>query len=524
MPAGMPPLHGNSCAVVLSPNIDSPATTPSPGLTCRDFGWLVTLLFAAGLVFHCAIYLTHAWATYSFPYQLDFGEGAVLCLAETLRRHEPIYRSLELPPFLAGLYVPLFPWLVSLTLGALPSFAGGRLLAELSTVLFALSLGGWLWRRTDARTALVGMAFYLANPVVLGWNCLDRIDSLGLLLSLWGLLLATRHSPDEPTPRFGVQDGVAALCFTLAFFDKQTFVAGPLSVFFAYLRLNRNLALRFAALQGGLLALGLAALHWASQGQFFTLLFRYNAMPFSSEQLCSYVYNYAVFALVLVILALQARLAPAVCKIYALASLWVVLGSGRFGADYNYFLELHGALALLAALGLHRLEGTHLKVGLGLALVQVFLIGVCLRLGPTFYCAQDYLLAEALPLWRGGEPKYMVAGRAAGDQLQAIIAQHPGPMICENMGHALLAGRIPWMCDPATFAGLVRRGLWDQELVLKPLRQGEVKVVVLQRLEFNPRFSDQFLQTVKEHYLYIGQFGVEHVFVSPPSPRDGGGT
>ena len=60
-----------------------------------------------------------------------------------------------------------------------------------------------------------------------------------------------------------------------------------------------------------------------------------------------------------------------------------------------------------------------------------------------------------------------------------------------------------------------QRGMWDEEMLLDKLRSGEIKVVIVQKLEYKSRLSDSFLGLVKERYLYLGQFGQEHIFIAP---------
>lgn len=472
---------------------------------------ILQAVLALALLFHLAIYLTHAWAVVHFPAQMDYGEGAVLCMADVLHRGEPLYRDPNVPPYLIGVYAPLFPALTSLTLGAVPDFAGGRALSILATLFLVGSLGVWAGRGEGRKTmGLAAAALFLANPVVLNWTCYLRVDSLGLLLTTGGLLLAARPRTE---PTLGKTDALAAFLFTLAFLDKQNFLAAPLSVAIALGIQNRRLGLKYTLVQGAMVLAALGIFTLATHGMFFRLLFQVNAMPFSFEQMKSYLLSYLPLALCPVVMAIWGmRKAPLVWRIYTVLGLWVVLGSGRAGADFNYFLEFHLGLSVLAAYGLNGRGRPWLSL---LAVVQLCGVSVFYQLAPTFYPPNLYLSYEALPLWSGQEPRYMQKGREAEGQILKALAEHPGPVVAENMGHALLAGRMPWMCDPITYKLLSERGMWDEEMILEKLRSGEIKVVIVQQLEHSSRLSDRFLGLVKERYRYLGQIGLEHVFIAP---------
>ncbi|MEW6279770.1 MAG: hypothetical protein AB1758_14175, partial [Candidatus Eremiobacterota bacterium] len=67
------------------------------------------LLSVTGLV-----WIAHALVNLTFPYQLDYGEGAVLEYTAVVQRGLPLYRPADEPPFLVCTYTPLYIGLAAL--------------------------------------------------------------------------------------------------------------------------------------------------------------------------------------------------------------------------------------------------------------------------------------------------------------------------------------------------------------------------------------------------------------------------
>ena len=202
----------------------------------------------------------------SYPYDLEWMEGGMLCHSLRLVEHQPIFA----PPsvdFIPYLYTPGYPALVywlSKLFGL--GYGLGRAVSLLSYVVTIGLVYVFVRREGGSRAvAAVALAIPCAAFVPCGaWYDLARPDSLFMALVTAGLLVGwwRRETPDG-----GV---VAALLLVAAFFVKQT--AAPFMVALGLALLAT--VPRTAVLYGATLAIvGLPSLwlaNHASEGWFWT--------------------------------------------------------------------------------------------------------------------------------------------------------------------------------------------------------------------------------------------------------------
>ncbi len=468
-----------------------------------------------------SIYLTHSFVVGTFPYQLDYGEPVVLLMAKLSAQGAPVYQDFQVPPFWTFPYVPIFAWILSIY----PCFQAGRLMGSACVLLVLLLTAIAFQRRPNSNWPLFA-ALFLANPVVLRWTTLCRVDSLALLFAACGILVAQEsltylHKTPESEPKTSSLrlDIAASILFGLSFFSKQSFIAAPISTALAILVKKPKSGLRFITIQGLVIAVGLLSLRVVYGQSVFKALFENNAVPWQMEQMTSYCGHYLWICAPLMLLSVL-EAGPGLYLTYCLCSLFTVIGSGRAGADYNYFLEFHLATCLLvshqfwqdrsafapSALARHRLRT-------GLVLSQLLVTGSLLQLSDTFYSYLQYLEYECLPVWQGGSPKYISRSRTTGLQMEASLRQIRGPIVAENFGCVLNADAELWMCDPISLTLLGQSGHWNEAALLKGIIQKRVGAVVLQRLDNNPRFSQEFLATVKSNYYPWLVVGKETIYL-----------
>jgi hypothetical protein len=471
-----------------------------------------------------SVYLTHCWAVGCFPYQLDYGEPVVLLMAKLTAQGAPIYQDFQQPPFWTFPYVPMFAWILSIY----PSFQAGRLLG-CACLLSILALTAFAYRRQPNANWPIFAALLLANPVILRWTTLCRVDSLALLFAGSGLLCAhlwqadPATSEDSPKSRSVLTDIILAALFACSFFSKQSFIAAPLAVGAFFLRQDLKRGSRYCLIQALMIGLGLLSLREVYGPPIFKALFANNAVPWQSAQALDYCSHYLWVSAPLIILAiLVAR--PSLFLTYTFCSLLSVVGSGRAGADYNYFLEFHLALCLLVSTRsisehdsdcllarLNLANGRNLCMGL--FLVQIVVAGGLVQLSDTFYSYAQHFQYECLPIWSGGSPKYITRSQEVGQQMELSLRKIKGPIVAENFGCVLNADAELWMCDPISLSLLGQNGQWNERALLDELTKHRVAAVVLQRLDDNPRFSQAFLDTVKAHYKPSQQIGKETIFL-----------
>ncbi len=102
------------------------------------------VILLASLAAALALFALHATQAVRFRYPLDYGEAPLVDQAMRLAAGESIYRpDLASPPYTISNYPPLYPLVLALPVAAFgPSFAAGRLISILCTVLTALLLAG----------------------------------------------------------------------------------------------------------------------------------------------------------------------------------------------------------------------------------------------------------------------------------------------------------------------------------------------------------------------------------------------
>jgi len=228
---------------------------------------------------------TYAWVVAQrirYPYDLEWMESGMLCHALRLFQGQPIYA----PPsvdFIPHLYTPLYPLVVA-GLGHLFGDVSYPLARAVSLAAFvgALGIAAWWARREGGSwlTALIALALPLACFADTGgFYDLARTDSLQLFLTVAGAYVAFyargRHADMV----------LAAVLLVAAFFAKQT--AAPCIAFIGLglLPSRRPSVWTLAAAGCGLFALCVWISNRASDGWFWTYIFRlHQSHPFHSHR------------------------------------------------------------------------------------------------------------------------------------------------------------------------------------------------------------------------------------------------
>jgi hypothetical protein len=330
-----------------------------------------TLFFFAALlgalVFRVVQFFAEVWRAINFPYGLDWAEGAVWVEA-TLIPGPRMYAPVDDPPFLIFPYPLIYHLAVRglMALGADPLVAG-RSLAFACTLVIA-GLCGVLVNRA-MRGAVSGPARWLGVAIailvpltyhpVTYWAQQMRVDTLAIALSFLGVTLAV----------FAVRRPVllcpAVIAFVLAVYTKQVELTASAAAVVVTFILNRRQTI-LAALGGLAIAVAaLLALEWMTNGGFLRHLLFDNLNPFSLRVAGAYVAQiywdhlvYFVFSVVgfVVMWAREIRSSPVrtlavfliesdLRIVLAVSTLWFALSSvmlvtsGKFGANENYFIE-----------------------------------------------------------------------------------------------------------------------------------------------------------------------------------------
>lgn len=479
--------------------------------------WLV----AGAAAWYLVSYAAMACLRMAYPFELEWLEGHVLESVRRVALGQPLYvrPSLDFVPFI---YAPLYYYVAAAAakvtgLGFLPlrlvSFAGSLACAAL---LYRLAR-----RETGSRWAgLLAAGFFAATfPLSGHWFDLARVDTLYLAILL-SALYGARWWPSR-----GGQAAAGAL-FAVAFFAKQHALALFLPLVLYAMLYRRRTALAFVL--PGLVGMGLGTWLWnrASGGWFWYYLFTLPSHHETIGEMYAGFWRHDLLGAVPVGCLLAAAGLAAVYRSERPAlAFWALAAAGLLGQAWvarlhsggyvNVLMPAHALLAVLLAVGAHRLAGIAAP-----AWRPLLACALCLwQLGALFSDLRAQVPA----------PANLAAGRAVVERLRAM----PGKVALTDEGYlARLAGKTPTAHSVAV--GDVLAG--DDGPVAAALRQ-EIRQALRSRrfaAIITPGWAVFYGQGLQPHYRPAGRlehdaaprpvtgmpFGPDAIF-TPVTPRLG---
>jgi hypothetical protein len=306
------------------------------------------------------------------------------------------------------------------------------------------------------------------------WSSLHRVDALGLAFTLAALALATARRP-----------WLAAACCLLAIATKQTFIVAPIAICLALWPAWSRM-LRFAALVGGGLALGVGIGQWLTGGWFLWHTVVANSNESDLATFATLLGSFVQFNGLLVLAAAAACLLPArrgerVWRLYFCGCLATLPSLAKLGASSNYWLELTAATAVLIALASQRLQRTiEARIVAPLVVCGALLVAV-----PGYQAtAVEATTTLRDRLWPttpaylslvgdGGPAPYRV-----DSQFIQQVAREPGALLTDNPGLAVAADK-PITYEFQIFQLLLAEGHWSEEPILAAIRARQFGLVAL---------------------------------------------
>jgi 4-amino-4-deoxy-L-arabinose transferase-like glycosyltransferase len=474
-----------------------------------------------------AVALERIAALLVYPFPHDGLEGTLLYEARILRSGQPLYQPLELHRFLSAPYPPVH-YLALAVFDLLPGmhvFFGGRLVSALAACGVAVLAAG-LVRRAGAPWFLSGLAaaFMLSAPPLQLWGTRIKPDVLALLWTALGLWLVSGVVAGTGRASERLRLALAAISFALAFYTKQTALAGPLAAGLALLAADVRdwlavrgaptglqfafgLPARWRTVVFSVLYLALALGAWVvldawTQGQYSVhVWWSGSRVEWWSFSLFRKIVSLLVFwwpqmLLALLALALSWKrrgLFVPVC--YALVAPLTLLGAGETGSHHNHLLETHLALAVAgsAAAGILLEQGRAARARSGqfaLAALAVALLGV--QVAHKF----------APPAWYTGE----LAPADPPERYLTFMRSVPGEILADDTGLLFQAGRDLRFDDPSTMGPAAAIGKWDQSGLLEEIAQQRFAAIMipvnLEHSDLDPagRWTPEMLAAIKQHY------------------------
>jgi len=444
----------------------------------------------------------------AIPYEIDYGEGAMLQGALSIRHSQPLYANPFAFPVVLHMYGPVAYAAVACFLpGGTVSFAVSRALIVACSVVLSLLLSYILRHMTGSWR--VGLAFgllLLTLPAFRFWLYLVRADVIGVVLSVMGVAVYTA----KPKIWF-----CSIPFFGLAIFCKYTLIAAPLAVF-THLILNRQWkrGMGFAAALGFLGSLAFAALQITSGGWFTFHMFSTHPGGYSVLQffaLAGLVWGSApvVTALALWYVAQDFRgRGRSFAAIYFAASCVTAVSAGKLGSTTNHFLEWMVASCLCSGLAYSLLAAKYptrvapITVLLGVSILVAVIVQNRPHQQPTTGLTE------------------------CGKAYQYVRDSPSSRILSESLSPLLMAGKPILVSDPFAYSQLVEHGGWPDRKVEQLVKQRYFGLIILgtdpsqMKLRGSDAWSEWFSDAVTENYRTVARFSCRGaaVMLEPISP------
>ena len=477
-------------------------------------------LFFAGCGLYALLFLYHGTALLLYPFDVDNSEAYLVYQGARLAQGEFLYPSLDEFPYLVDNYPPFYPLLEAVGfLFTGPNFHWPRFLSLAAACLTALLVGWWTFLRTNNRMAalLSGMVF-LSFYHVYDWCALARVDTVGLCLSLCGVVVFERTRSWK----------WAIPWLLLAVFTKQSLFAAPLAVFFVLFASNRNEAFRYLAALAIGTGIFFSILFVLSNGRVVNHLFFYNANAYRLNDLFYYVRYWLIFYTVwgsIPVLTLffegkwaflpsnridEKSISPLLFW-YTLFAIVEAALCGKIGSAPNYLLSLVAATAV----GLGSLYGHIIalynsqKNDNTRAVFLFFLAAGLFQLGATAHWPNSGRNLHPSPTDWSYTPSKV--DTHAGIKLKQMLETTDGPVFTDRAGVALMAGHAP-VCQPFICTQLSNDGRWDQENLLARIAAGQFPIAVLHFDLSDPhwdreRFTAEMIESLRAQYILDRRLG-----------------
>jgi hypothetical protein len=478
----------------------------------RPIFWMWGALVLITLVMIACI----GWRDLRVPYELDYGEGAVMWQTANILNPARAYAPLDTGPLVIWNYTPAYLFVAR----AVWKLQGdllwsGRVISFLSAWGIAALLAAIIYRALPARfgsavricAAGTGL-FYLSIRSPMNWFPFMRVDWLGLLAAYLGIFffLSARSKPWKSY--------LAFLFFIFAILTKQTNIAAPLACFVITLVIAPLRAVRLVMMSAAIGAVTFwLGMHW-THGGFAQHLITYNVHSFRVAHALSGLWEasmdarlFAIPAAALLLLAgsrgrsalrwrrLQAKwkhspffLTLGVETLHFLFAFAISLAYGKVGSNVNYFLEWTAALCVLSGMSLGVLLWQALRVPRVTATVAVILLFPLLL-------AASALDKPLNALFGSRTDQEIRRGRSeAYNELVPYLAATPGTVLSDDMVLLANAGK-ELVFEPATMRYVAEAGTWEPSGFIARIAAKEFALIVISRPDkWHPRVLAAILQ------------------------------
>ncbi len=502
-------------------------------LTSRIYSALQLAAIIA-LSFSLLVYILYAINLLGFPYDYDQGEGFEVHDTLLFSRLQLPYRDTETYPFYASNYPPLFHVLLAPFARLFgPAYWYGRLLGFLASLVAAAAIATAVYReggRNRKIALLSGLAFISSN-FVYHIGPLFRQHMMMVMFEVLAIVILSQAYPKRD--RRGLV--LALLLLICAGYTKQLAAISALAAIAWMLLRGPARAMRWTfgfVLAGGAI---FVALNLASDGQWWIQAIVANVNHFDRVQalgLFSLWFKLHGFLLAPACLLLIYETYFDRLSIY---SLWFVatallggIASGTWGAGDSYFVTSVAAMCILSGLCFARIRGgtlhlpRHLQFlrksslcAAGIALIPLLYLGYARAtiklptdggfaglasvLGVEGNVRENFYDSATFLVGGYAQIGYFLsdADRAAGDRIVGLINDTEGPVLSEEAGFTMAAGRDV-VTNPTQLRNLDLAGLFAGEQLVAMIAGQEFGLVILRALFYPPAV----LEAIDRYYLH----------------------
>ncbi|MCB9461646.1 MAG: glycosyltransferase family 39 protein [Anaerolineaceae bacterium] len=497
------------------------------------------------LLFALVVYLAYAVNLFQFPYDYDQGEGFELVDTIMFSQFQWPYQNTDIYPFYSSNYPPLFH-IIPAPLVAMfgPQYWTGRVLSFIGTFITATLIAYAVYRDGNRRwiASLCGLAFLSSNMIYHN-GPLFRQHLTMVMFETVAVLILAKAIPRKNTK----QIAIGFLILVLAGYTKQLAAVTALAVLaWMFLRNPRRAFLwgLFFASIGVVIFVGL---NIATNGEWWRQAILANINKFDPLQAFGLAKLWLQLHFALIIPAVLFALYELFIGRLSLYSVWLMaatvlgaLGAGTWGAGDSYYGTSIAAMCIAAGIALSSLFGhddalpasiyvqrfgtlfqpiwTFIKTSAAVLVPTLFVIyGIS-----TFKMPTEGALFDTIADTFGLQPNvrgrhfdtasYDVVGYAnighfttqadieAGNQIVELIRATDGPVISEDAGFVLAAGR-PVITNPTQLRNLSLNNtdenpIWDGTELIQMVENKQVALIIL-RASF---FPTPFLEAVLENY------------------------
>jgi hypothetical protein len=492
---------------------------------------ILSLTLSIILLFNFFAYIRYIDKILHCSYPAEYGEGVVYNHCFRMMNNQVLYKSINDEPYIHVPYTPLY-YIIASSLMKLISSSPQvcRLLSILSAFGIAVIVFVLIHKKTKLMLPSLFLSLFLfASPFFFEWSPLIRVDSLGILLALLGLFIASPQIKFKHSIYFSIPFFIAGIM------TKQTLFAAPISVFLYLLFNDKKKAAKFilALLLSLIVLFGL--IQYITNGNFYLNIIKYNVIPFDLSAalmaigitLTSY---YGIVGLSMLNFGFSIKdnkLEPV--SFYLIISLISSLSIGKVGAAGNHLMEFIIALTLNAGYSYDQLKNKFQKaqdnLNLSPILPVVLLLMQVISLhfidtSITNNISQITIGSKTKPLaWtpynQSEVPEYDKLDKNQYEVIAKYLHSVPGLVLCDNVGLLAMNGKQVYF-QPFQYKYLAQKGLWDETRIIDKIKNGKFSLIIMTRKSVvdgkSWLYNDNVLKAIWDNYAVIKSVGQYDIY------------